>query len=258
MSRANNNKYYKKLNGFRTTHRNIWFLLENRVLKPEQLITYEFFVDISGFDFNKEDYGQFEINYEEVAKILGYKSDTSIRNITKHLLDLGLIKKSPTKNNFEIFNISRFLIGKDTNGKAIEFAKNERNESIETIFQNYGINSTLIGNNFQNNGNTTDDLPVKTTITSPIIISSYKDRYIGKIYITPIWKSNRTVEDYQEIKSQSNYNLEIEDMMWIDNTIQEEFEVTEENISLLIDNYCNGNINEFEKCLKQPYKNATI
>jgi len=130
----------KKLNGYRLTHRNKWRLIENKILILQELALLEYYADIFDFDKNHSNFGLFMVNFGNFSEIFNTSSDNTIRNWHNRLLELGFIKPTGNKNVYRLTIHDRYLTPGKWEGKASDYARQEKDQSIEVILQNFGIN----------------------------------------------------------------------------------------------------------------------
>lgn len=137
-----------KRNGYRPSHRNRWLLIETGLLTLQEFCLWELYLDSMDFDKNHDSFSCIEVDHEQTATILGYSSVNSVRE-TKHkkLLDIGLIVETNQPNIFRVPNPERHIPPSkypNLNGKAHEFTKQEMDQSIEFILQNFGVKAQYI------------------------------------------------------------------------------------------------------------------
>lgn len=163
----------KKLNGYRASHKNKWLFIKHGILSIQELALLEFYADIFDFDpKHNATVGQFPVNFEEVARVFSCSRNT-VRNWHSKLLKLGFIKKTSDKNIYLLSCYSRYTTPSVRfEGEAAVYAKQEADQSIEIILQNFGIDSQLVGGNVQIIGKKASELGSES---SSIAISSYKE-----------------------------------------------------------------------------------
>src|SRR3990170_7846696 len=162
----------KKLNGYRASHKNKWLFIKHGILSVQELSLLEFYADIFDFDPRHETtVGLFPVNFKEIAEVFSCSQNT-VRNWHSRLLQLGLIKNTDKKNIYQLSCYSRYITPGRFEGKAAVYAKQETNQSIEIILQNFGIDSQLVGGKVQIIGKKAGELGSES---SSIAISSYKE-----------------------------------------------------------------------------------
>lgn len=213
-----------KLNGYRASHRNKWLFVQSGILTIQELSLLEFYADIVDFDKTHQKFGLFEVNFEELRKVFNCKSQTTIRNWHNKLLITGFIKKTNKRNLYALVIPERYINPSvKWQGKADYYAKIEKDQPIEIILQNFGINLHPIGEKLQQIVEETEDLATKNT---SIAISSSKDDYslsIPTMKRVIIKQESRSEEEYRRIYREGNYQyLTPEDMKWVDENISED------------------------------------
>jgi DNA-binding Lrp family transcriptional regulator len=241
----------KKLNGYRASHRNKWLFIKYGVLSVQELSLQEFYADIFDFDPQHRTVGQFPVNFDEVAQVFSCSPNT-VRNWHNKLLRLGFIKKTGGKNLYQLSCYSRYITPSVRfEGKAAVYAKQETNQSIEIILQNFEIDSQLVGEKVQTIGKKVKELGSESpsiAISSFKVESSNKDslRIIKKVIIK---QDLRTEEEYQKMYQDNPEGLEPEDMKWVDENVKEEIAVTESNEKEIVDMYFDGDWEKYRKNL---------
>lgn len=128
-----NNRYRPKLNGYRCSHRNRWLLLNN-YLTPQSFLLFEFYLDIFDFDYKHLSYGTLTVNFKKLAEVFDC-SVNSIRNWNNVIINSGLIEKTEERGVYKILNPERYIPPGFWKGLASSYAKRERKQSVEHIFQ---------------------------------------------------------------------------------------------------------------------------
>lgn len=242
-----------KLNGYRATHRNKWLFIKNKVLSLQEVAYLEFCADIMCFDWEKQEYGTFKANFKETADLFNCKSETTVRNWHSRLLKAGFIQSTDQKNVFKVTCHARYITPGFWKGEAGQFAEAEKNQPIEYVLQNFGLNLQNIGETDQLIENNQPNLALKTT---PRAIGSSKDNSIvsspiGSKKVVVIRQEVRSDEEYQQIYNDGDYtNFTPEDMKWVDQNIAEKIEIENEAQEKDIVNvFFNGNWDEYRKHL---------
>ena len=189
----------------------------NGMLSIQELLYWEFCIDLMDFDKNHPDFGCFKVNFPLAASIFGCKSENRVRNWHKRLLRFRLIKKAG-KDLCQIILAEKFVNPGFWKGKAAEFTNLEKDKPFETILQNFGINLQTIAEKLQpivkNRVEKLKKLP-SIALDSSKIESSFIPR---KVLINqPV----RTDEEYQWIYDEGGYKyLTPDDMRWIDQNVK--------------------------------------
>jgi hypothetical protein len=140
--------YLSKLNGFRCSHRNKWLLIEANKMSLQALSLFEFYIDVSDFDYKHKGYGTFFVDYVEIAKLFNCSQGT-IRNWHKELIELELILKTNRRGIYELINPKRYTLPGKWRGGAHTFVNLEKNQRIEIILQRMTQEIDLVEDNFQ-------------------------------------------------------------------------------------------------------------
>jgi len=216
----------KKLNGYRPSHRNKWRFIQNGILTLQELTLLEFYADIVDFGKNHENYGRFEVNFDEIASVFKCSSNT-IRNWHNKLLILGFIEKTPKRSWLKLICHERYINPGKWGGQAKHYQEIEKNQSIEIILQSFGINFQSIEEQLQRIKKTSKENNIATTKNVSIAIDSYKNEYKNSFLPPMQSNSQRIMENYKQIKKEMGFNflLTEEDMKWIDENIREDINV---------------------------------
>lgn len=86
------NPLLKKLKGFQKAFRGRFLWLTRRQLSQEELLLYELAVAITDWDPRHETYGSFDATNQDLAEILGWKSDTTALKHKNSLIEKGIFK----------------------------------------------------------------------------------------------------------------------------------------------------------------------
>lgn len=210
----------KKLNGYRTSHRNKWFFIQNGILSIQELSLLEFYADIFDFDKHHQSFGKFPVNFEEIAAVFNCSSPNTVRNWHGKLLKLGFIKRTEAKNIYELSCFLRYISPGVWQGKAAEYAEAEKDQTIGNLLQNFGIDLQQIENKVQNIGKEAENSGTKSP---SIALGSFKGES-GFIKRDKVETSNklRTKQDYQKMHTDNPDGLTPDDMRWIDENLVEE------------------------------------
>lgn len=239
----------KNLNGYRASHRNKWVFVQNNILTIQELSLLEFYADIFCFDRNKQDFGLFEVNFDELKSIFHCKSENTVRNWHKKLLTTGFIKKTNKRTIYQLTCWERYIVPSAIwKGKASYYTELEKNQPIEKILQNFGITSHSIGENSQPVANNISDLATNHTA---IAISSSKDEVsmVGLNKKVVIKQEPRSESEYQKIQQEGNFpTMTIEDMRWIDENAKEEITIENDEMEKeIVKTYFNGDWNNYQR-----------
>ena len=237
----------KKLNGYRVSHRNKWLFIQNGMLSIQELSLLEFYADIFDFDKKHQSFGQFPVNFDEIAKIFRCSSSNTVRNWHGKLLKLGFVKKTGAKNTYQLSCFLRYISPGVWDGKAAEYAEAEKDQSIATILQNFGIDLQQVEEKVQIIEKESQELGTKLP---PRALGSFKgESGIIKRKKVMIKQEFRTEEEYQKMYRDNPESLTPEDMKWVDENVKEEIEVTESNEKKIVDMYFDGDWEKYRKNL---------
>lgn len=212
----------KKLNGYRASHRNKWLLIQNKILSIQELTLLEFYADIFDFDKDHQTFGKFPVNFEEIAAVFDCSSTNTVRNWHGRLLKLGFIKRTGTKNIYELSCFLRYISPGVWQGKAAEYAEAEKDQSIGKLLHNFGIELQQIEDKVQNIGKISEDSGIKPS--SIALGSSKGESGFIKRHEAEASTKIRTEADYQKMYKDNPNGLEPDDMRWIDENLVEEVE----------------------------------
>jgi hypothetical protein len=126
--------YRNKFNGYRCTHRNRWLLIGHNTISIQSLVLLEFYIDISDFDHKHTTFGTFKVNFSKIATLFNCSQNT-IRNWHNALIDLNLIHSTEEKQIFKLQNPERYIAPGVWKGQASGYAKEEKNQSVESVLQ---------------------------------------------------------------------------------------------------------------------------
>ncbi len=183
--------YRNKFNGYRCSHRNRWLLVAHKKIAIQPLMLFDFYIDISDFDHKHETYGTFKTSFSKIATIFHCSANT-IRNWHNALVKLNLIHPTDEKQIFELQNPERYIAPGVWKGQASGYAKEEKNQSVETLLQFMSQNIQLGENNIK---------PVATNYTHSLKENAIKALGLSK-YPSKVVTSNR--------------NLTNDDKKWLD------------------------------------------
>jgi len=250
-----------KLNGYRASHRNKWYFIRHGILSIQELALLEYYADIFCFNSAQPNYGVFTVKFEETANIFHCKSDTTVRNWHKKLLEVGFIEATDNQHVFKLICCGRY-IGQSLKikGEANKYQALEHNQPIETILQSFGIDFQSIGKNFQPIGIENNEKVDISAQTKSLATDSYKDSdttsSIGSKKVVVIKQETRSDAEYTQIQNETSedFRLSIEDMRWIDQNAMERIVVeSDEQEKEIVRIYFNGDLNKYRKNLLVNY-----
>lgn len=241
-----------KLNGYRASHRNKWFLITKKILTLQEFLLFEFYLDQMNFDKdNKDKFASFEVYLEEIAPIFNKSIDT-IRLWHNGLLYKNFIKiVDPLRQLFTVKSPLRYVIGlTQWGGESSRYATEEKDQTQEFILKNIRF--------FPSTNEKVQPESVKKTDISTIItensLSSSKCESIdissiGSKKIVVISQKLRSEEEYQRIYQDGDFqNLTPDDMKWIDQNVKEQIPIeSDKQEKEIVEVFFNGDWNEYQK-----------
>ncbi|MFH1792732.1 MAG: hypothetical protein ABH819_03815 [Patescibacteria group bacterium] len=243
-----------KLNGYRASHRNKWFLITTGVLTPQEFLLFEYYLDLMAFDKNKGNkFAVFEVFPNEVAQVFDKHEDT-VENWHNGLLSKGFIQL--VDKNRKLYTVKtplRYIIGlAQWGGEASRYAKEEKDQAQEIILENIRFSHPKSEHVLQDS-NETALKPVNTTENS---LSSSKGNSIvsssiGSNKVVLIKQKVRSDEEYQKIYTEGSFDvLTPDDMKWIDQNVQEKIEIlNDEHEKEIVRIYFDGKWDEYRGSL---------
>ena len=243
----------QNLNGYRATHRNKWYFIQHSILSVQELALLEFYADLFCFNPTQPNFGTFTVKFEEVANVFNCKSDTTIRNWHRRLLELGFIEKTSTASVFKLVCCARYIGPGFFKGEAVKYQEREKNQSIEIILQSFGIDFQSIGTNIQPIEIQDDEKADVTAQTTSLAKDSYNDidtvASLEAQRFVVIRQAVRSDTEYQEFYSDCGFEkLTPEDMRWIDENTLEKISIeTEEREKEIVKMYFNGSWDKYLK-----------
>ena len=243
----------KKLNGYRNTHKNKWLFIKEGILSLQELALWEFYADIVDFDPKHSEYGTFKEEFNTFAVLFHCDSPNTIRNWHNKLLELGFIQKTDKLHIYKLVCHERYGTPGIWQGRAAEYEKLEKDQSIDVILQSFGTNLQTVRKKLQSTVKKSNDkIDRKVKLASKALGSSKdelsKDSQGKRIVV--IKQKPRSEDEYKQIEKEGGYELlTVEDMKWIDETLIERIEVTDENEQKIVDMYFNGDWEEYRKNL---------
>jgi hypothetical protein len=250
--RGDNGNYSRKLNGYRCSHRNKWLLISCGVLTMQELSLLEFYADIFDFDKNHPNCGLFEVDFHAIAQIFN-KSNNTIRNWHNRLLNLGFIKSTNKRKAYRLVIHERYTSPGFWEGKAAKYAKQEKDQPIEIILQNFGINLQKIGGEDQpvvkNNSKTARKIK-----SIAIVSSKDESRFYPKRIV--IEQKARSEKEYQKIWKENDWkHTTPEDMRWIDENVKETKTVENEEMEkAIVSVFFNKDWQKYQQALIKTYR----
>jgi len=226
----------KKLNGYRPTHRNKWVFIKYGLLAVQEVALLEFYADIFDFDNRHANYGLLEVEFEDIASVFNC-SPSTIRTWHNKLLDLGFISKTRKKHIFKLTCHERYVTPGYWGGKAVEYEKLEKDQSVEIILQSFEMDFQLLKGKLQHTEKSIKAWAVAKAHTDSIAIGSSKvesrlprdDADYSLVsskgrFIEVVKPHNnlKTDEEYEEIHRSGRFSsMTVEDMEWIDMNVKE-------------------------------------
>lgn len=212
----------KKLNGYRASHRNKWRFIQHGLLSIQEVALLEFYADIMDFDPEHIGFGTVKVDFPAIAVIFNNKSENTGRNWHKKLLKLGFIEKTRYKDIFKLKCHKRYINPGHKQGEASDYAKAEKDKPINTLLQNFGIESQKIEQTTQIIENKDEEKTETTDKTNSIALISSKDESnLGSKRVV-IRQDVRSDEEYQRIYQEGDFTgLTPDDMKWIDENVSE-------------------------------------
>ena len=202
-----------KLNGFRATHKNKWRFIQYNILTIQELAQLEFYADIVDFDPRHSKYGTFVEDFTEFALIFNC-SEGTVRNRHNKLLKLGFIEATVEMHRYKLTCHERFGCTANARwkGKALEYEKREKDQSIEIVLQSFGINFQTIKEKVQPVVKIKRIKSVSTIHSDSIVLGS------SKVDSMP----SKSDEEYQKfLNNVAPTEMTIEDLKWIDLNVRE-------------------------------------
>jgi len=245
-----------KLNGYRATHRNKWYFIQHGILSIQELALLEFYADLFCFNPAQPNYGVFTVKFEEIANVFHCKSDTTIRNWHKRLLEVGFIGTTNNPHVYKLTCCGRYIgQSQKIKGEANKYQLLEQNQPIETILQSFGIDFQSIGKNLQPVGIENDEKTDISAQTKSLATDSYKDSNtpssIDSHKVVVIKQEVRSDKEYQQIYDDGDYtNFTPDDMKWVDQNVIEKIEIeNDEHEKEILRIYFDGDWTEYRKHL---------
>lgn len=208
-----------KLNGYRASHRNKWRFIQCGLLNLQELSLLEFYADLMRYGQDNPNYGLFNVNFNEIAKVFGCRSSNTPRNWHSKLLKIGLIQNTKVKNVCLLSCFTRYITPGYWGGESAKYVDLEKNQPVEVMLQNFGINLQLIGHKAQS---VAKKELINLKKSPSIAISSSKVQSSLVLNKSVINQQLKTDEEYQRIYDEGGYKfLMPDDMRWIDENMGE-------------------------------------
>jgi len=236
-----------KLNGYRATHRNRWFLITKKILNPQEFLLFEYYIDLMDFDRSHGDnFATFEAYLKEVAPVFNKKED-AVRKWHNGLLSKHFIKiVDPLRHLYTVKSPFRYVIGKDQwGGEASQYAKEEKEkQNPDFILQNICFFQPQT-ENIQLKSVEKTDISANTTENS--LSSSKNNSMVNQYKVVVIPPIVRSEEEYQKMFA-DNSDFSIENMKLADEcTAEEQVIENEEQEKKIVDESFNGDWDEYKK-----------
>lgn len=216
-----------KLTGYRSSHRNRWLFLKNRLLSLQEFLLFEFYLDQMDFDANHDKFGCFEFYVDEIAQFIPRKEDC-ITSWHKSLIKKGFITLHDKRRSlYKIKNPERYFT--NFKGKAAKFCKEEKScPSLEFFLQNVCFFPEKLEEIQKNKTIQLKKKPSKALSSSKV---EFRVNSIGKKKVVIIRQEPRSQEEYRNIHKEGRFSPQFttDDMEWIDKNIVEKIEVKTAN-----------------------------
>lgn len=242
-----------KLNGYRASHRNKWFLITQGILTLQEFLLFEYYLDLMDFDKSHSDkFASFEVFLDEIALVFNKHEDT-VGKWHDGLLSKGFIKIVDEKRKlYTVKSPLRYVVGLTKwGGEASRYATEEKDQTQEFILENVRYFHPESEKILPKSNN----LALKSSISTENSLGSSKD---CSIVSSPI-SSKKVVVIKQEVRSDAEYqkmyeenlNLPIpDDMKWIDQNVKEKIEIeNNEQEKEIIRIYFDNDWNKYQKNL---------
>lgn len=243
-----------KLNGYRASHRNKWFLITQEILSLQEFLLFEYYVDLMDFDkSHKDSFATFEAFLDDVASVFKKHTDT-VRIWHNGLLTKGFIKIFDEKRQlYTVKSPLKYVIGlTQWGGEASRYTKEEKNQSQEYILENIQFfppeSERILPKS--------DTPALKSSISTENSLNSSKGNSvvsspIGSKKVVVIKQEVRSDEEYQKLYQDSGFtSLTPDDMRWIDQNVQEKIEIlNDEQEREIVRIYFDGKWDEYRSSL---------
>lgn len=242
-----------KLNGYRASHRNKWFLITKGVLNSQEFLLLEYYLDLMAFDRSHGDkFAVFEVFLDEIGHVFNKHEDT-VEKWHEGLISKGFVKVVDEKRKlFTVKSPLRYVVGlTQWGGEASKFAKEEKDRTQEFILENIRF--------FQPESEKilpkSDNPALKSSNSTENSLSSSKGKSIvsspiGSKKVVVIKQEVRNDAEYQKMYEESGLSLSPEDMKWIDQNIVEKIEIeSDEQEKEIVRIYFDGNWEKYRSSL---------
>lgn len=218
-----------KLNGYRASHKNKWFLITKQILSIQEFVLFECYLDKMAFDKSHEGkFALFEAFPDDIALVFD-KTNETVQTWHNGLLKKGFIKPVDEKRHlYTIKNPLRYIVGLEMwGGEASKYTHEEKDKTQEFILENIRFSrseSEKILADF-------DEIASEPSTFTENSLGSSKDSSIvvpsvcsKKVVV--IKQEVRTDAEYQKIYADGNFKgLPPDEMKFIDQISSEEIEV---------------------------------
>jgi len=242
-----------KLNGYRASHRNKWFLITQKILTPQEFLLFEYYLDLMDFDkSHKDNFSTFEAFLDDIALVFNKHKDTT-RIWHDGLLTKGFIKVAdPKRKLYTVKSPLRYVAGNKWGGEASIYAKEEKDQTQEFILENIRF-FQLEEEKTQLKSDEKVDISIniaKNSLGSSKGESIVLSR-IGNKKIVSIKQEVRSNAEYKKIYQDNDFtDLTPDDMKWVDQNIQEKIEIlNDEQEKEIVQIYFDGKWDEYRSSL---------
>jgi len=243
-----------KLNGYRASHRNKWFLISKGILSSQEFLLFEYYLDLMAFDKSHGDkFAVFEVFLNEIALVFNKHEDT-VKKWHDGLFAKGFIKIVDERRKlYTVKSPFRYIVGLTKwGGEAGRYATEEKDQTQEFILENIRF--------FQPESEKilpkSNGIALKSPISTENSLGSSKGNsivssLIGSKKVVLIKQKVRSDEEYQKIYADSGFDvLTPDDMKWIDQNITEKIEIeNSEHEKGIVCVYFNNDWNEYRSSL---------
>lgn len=247
-----------KLNGARASHRNRWQLIQNGFLTIQEFSLFEYYIDMTDFDFRHTKFGLFEYLPEQIAEIFDKEVNT-IMSWHRQLIKKKLIYQIDRRRSlFGITNPERYNIARNT---ALEHARQEKGISFQELCEiicqlNQKINQNIEKNKFLQpelgieSAPKAIGIPLRKESRSNVYPFSKGNNELVRKKVL-LRQESRSDFEYKQIQSDGDYKyLTVEDMKWIDENVTETIEVkTDEQEKNAVDEFFDGDWENYKRHL---------
>lgn len=243
-----------KLNGYRASHRNKWFLITKKILTTQEFILFEYYLDLMDFDKSHGDaFSTFEAYLDDVAVVFD-RGEDAVGKWHKGLINKGFIKVFDDKRHlYKIMSPLRYVIGlTQWGGEASGYAKEEKNQNDEFILQNIRFFQQKEEKNQLNNEENAD---TSINIDEDSLVSSKGESMVPRSAdckkIVVIKEEVRSDAEYKKLyEDGDSLDMSPEDIKLADEIVKERIEIlNDEQEKEIVQERFNGNWEEYRKSL---------